>query len=208
LAVIALSLLGLSRLFTSANGKGAAAPSSGAPTSPTGPGSSAPLARSVPTRLTIASIGVDSPLQALGMSKNSQQIMQLPPNPRQAGWYQPGPTPGQAGPMIIVGYIASPHGPGVFRRLAGLHKHDTISVTRSDGKIVSYRVDQISSYTKSEFPTDTVYTTSPDPVLRLITCGGTLHPKQQPGNVVVYAHQLSVTTPAPLRPVSTAGSTS
>jgi sortase (surface protein transpeptidase) len=200
LAVVALSLLGLSGLFTSANGKGTPAPTSGAPTSPASGSESSPLPRSVPTRLTITSIGVNSGLQTLGMSKDKQQIMELPPNPKQAGWYQPGPTPGQAGPTIIVGYIASPHGPGVFRRLANLHKQDTISVTRSDGKIVSYRVDKIASYTKDQFPTDKVYTTDPEPVLRLITCGGTLHPKEKPGNVVVYAHQVTVTTPAPLKP--------
>lgn len=201
LAVVALSLLGLNGLFTSANGKGTPSPTPAAKTSPSsGPTSPAPLARSAPTRLTITAIGVHSKLQALGMSKTGKQIMQLPPNPKQAGWYKLGPAPGQAGPTIIVGYIASPDGPGVFHRLSALHKRDTISISRSDGKIVSYRVDQIASYTKDEFPTSKVYSSSPKPTLRLITCGGKLHPKQQPGNTVVYAHQVAVTTPAPLQP--------
>lgn len=201
LAVVGMSLLGLSGLFTSADGQSTpASPPPGSQSPATGPTSPAPLARSVPTRLTIAAIGVDSKLQKLGVSKKDKNVMQFPPNPKQAGWYTKGPAPGQAGPTIIVGYITSPHGPGVFHRLGELQKQDKISITRTDGKIVSYRVDKIATYTKKEFPTDKVYTNSPEPTLRLITSGGSLHPEQKPGNVVVFAHQVSITKPAPLRP--------
>lgn len=200
LAVVGLTLLGLTGLLPSVRGDAApnTAAASTTPSADGGSSSPAPLARSVPVRLAIASIGVDSTLQRLGMSKKAQQTMQLPPNPKQAGWYKLGPTPGQAGPVIVVGYIASPKGPGVFRHLARLHDGDAIRMTRGDGRVVTYRVDKIASYTKKEFPTHKVYTTSPEPTLRLITCGGTLHPKQKPGNVVVFAHQVSVNRPAPL----------
>lgn len=194
LGMFALGPLGLLNPFQAAS---SAAPTA-APATPDG------LPRSAPTRLTIASIGVSSTLQTLGLDRDGT-TMQLPPNPKQAGWYKLGATPGQDGPTIITGYIASAAGPGVFHRLAGLRKNDTIQLKRTDGRTVTYRVTRIVSYPKDTFPTNKVFTSSPVPTLRLITTGGSLHPKQKPGNVVVYADQISV-QPGP-RTSSTPGAT-
>jgi sortase (surface protein transpeptidase) len=149
------------------------------------------MSRSAPVRLTIRAIGVDGGLQHLGLSAD-KKTMRLPSDPKTAGWYEEGPSPGEVGPTIIVGYISSPDGPGVFHRLAGLTVGAGIAVRRADTKVVTYRVDRIASYPANKLPSNEVYGRTSQPALRLITCGGTLRPGQPVGNVVVFAHQIGV----------------
>jgi sortase (surface protein transpeptidase) len=149
------------------------------------------LSRSTPVRLTIPTIGVDGGLQRLGLDAD-KRTMRLPSIPATAGWYEEGPTPGEVGPTIIVGYIASPQGAGVFHRLSGLKAGARITVQRADTKIVTYQVDQIANYPVNKLPSTKVYGRTAQPALRLITCGGTLRPGQPVGNVVVFARQIAV----------------
>ena len=149
------------------------------------------LARSVPVRLTIPAIGVDGGLEHLGLAAD-KKTMRLPSSPGTAGWFEDGPSPGEVGPTIIVGYIATAHGPGVFHRLSGLKAVARIAVRRTDTMVVTYRVDQIASYPPNKLPSAKVYGRTKQPALRLITCGGMLRPGQPVGNTVVYAHQVAV----------------
>ncbi|HYU66622.1 MAG TPA: sortase, partial [Jatrophihabitantaceae bacterium] len=166
-------------------------------TTPTVPSSPTPsrqlLARSAPVRLTIPAIGVDGGLEHLGLSAD-KTTMRLPSHPRTAGWFEDGPSPGEVGPTIIVGYIATQRGPGVFHRLAHLKAGANIAVRRADTMVVTYRVDQIASYPPNKLPSAKVYGRTKQPALRLITCGGMLRPGQPVGNTVVYAHQVAVAT--------------
>ena len=149
------------------------------------------LARSAPVRLTIPAIGVDGGLEHLGLNAD-KKTMRLPSRPGTAGWFEDGPSPGEVGPTIIVGYIATRHGPGVFHRLARLKAGSRIAVRRADTIVVTYRVDQIASYPPDKLPSTKVYGRTKQPALRLITCGGMLRPGQPVGNTVVYAHQIAV----------------
>jgi sortase (surface protein transpeptidase) len=172
-----------------------ATPSQTAP--PTAPSSPTPnrqlLARSAPVRLTIPAIGVDGGLERLGLSAD-KKTMRLPSHPRTAGWFEDGPSPGEVGPTIIVGYIATQRGPGVFHRLARLKAGANIAVRRADTMVVTYQVDRIASYPPNKLPSAKVYGRTKQPALRLITCGGMLRPGQPVGNTVVYAHQVAVGT--------------
>ncbi len=118
--------------------------------------------------------------------------MRLPSHRGTAGWFEDGPSPGEVGPTIIVGYIATQRGPGVFRRLAHLKTGANIAVRRADKMVVTYRVDQIASYPPNKLPSTKVYGRTKQPALRLITCGGMLRPGQPVGNTVVYARQVAV----------------
>lgn len=149
------------------------------------------LGRSIPIRLTIAAIGVDAGLQRLGLSADRRTV-QLPPSRVQAGWFEQSATPGEAGPTIIVGYIARHRRPGVFARLAALHIGAHITVRRADGVSVVYQVDRIAGYPEHGFPLAQVYSRTRTSTIRIITCGGTLRPGQERGNAVVYGHQLAV----------------
>lgn len=143
------------------------------------------LPRSEPEVLVIPAMKLRTRLTQLGLDDN--QLMELP-GPKRAGWYTQSVTPGQRGVTVIAGYIRRSTGkPGVFARLLGLHQDDQISVRREDGTVVVYQVTDITNYPKGKFPADRVYASSGQPVLRLITTGGTLRPNDRPGNVVVSA---------------------
>jgi len=148
------------------------------------------LARSAPVRLRIPAIGVDGRLQRLGRSADGNTVAL--PAPDRAGWYSQSSTPGQAGPTVVVGYIAGPHGAGVFAHLARLRPHSRVSLTRADGRTVVFEVDTIAHYPANHLPVQKVYGNTADSVLRIVTCGGKLHRNDAAGNVVVYAHELRV----------------
>ena len=162
---------------------------------PTVPSSQPPsrqlLPRSAPVRLTIRAIGVDGGLEHLGLSAD-KKTMRLPSHPGTAGWFEDGPSPGEVGPTIIVGYIATQHGPGVFHRLARLKAGAKIAVRRADAMVVTYQVDHIATYPPNKLPPAKVYGRTKQPALRLITCGGMLGRGRPVGNTVVYARQVAV----------------
>jgi sortase (surface protein transpeptidase) len=145
-----------------------------------------PLWASVPVRIQIPAIGVDSELMALGLESNGE--MTVPPSGFPAGWYTGAPTPGEMGPAIIVGHVDW-DGPGVFYNLHKLKADDEITVAREDGSAAIFRVTDVQQYPKDEFPTALVYGGIEFAGLRLITCGGVF--SQNTGhyedNLVVYA---------------------
>lgn len=128
------------------------------------------MAASVPVRVVVPAIGVDSPLMGLGL--NPDGTMQVPPAAFPAGWYMASPTPGERGPAVLAGHVdwASQH--GVFHDLAALHPGDVVMVVRTDTSTATFRVASVRQYPKDAFPTAAVYGDTADPELRLITCGG------------------------------------
>lgn len=146
---------------------------------------SVPMTRSVPIRLRIPAIGVDSPLMALGLL--SDGTLETPPGAFPAGWFTGAPTPGELGPAIIVGHVRY-GSPGVFARLSEMRRGDGIQVRRADGSTAGFRVTRVTNFIKSAFPTQAVYGNIPYAGLRLITCGGldaTANEFEE--NVVVFA---------------------
>jgi sortase (surface protein transpeptidase) len=145
----------------------------------------APMPRSVPTRLLIPRIGVDSTLMHLGLKADGS--LETPPGAFPAGWFTGAPTPGQIGPAIIVGHVRY-NTPGVFARLTDLRHGDRIDVRRKDGRTASFRVARLERFAKSAFPTKKVYGNIDHPGLRLITCGGLdARTNHYDENVVVFA---------------------
>jgi hypothetical protein len=150
-----------------------------------------PLASSVhvarPVSLTIPLIGVQTRLVELGRAAGG--ALQVPSSTAVAGWYTGSPRPGVIGPAIIAGHIDSLTGPAVFYRLSELQVGDRIYVRRADGTTVEFRVTAVQTYLKSYFPTAAVYGPTPDPELRLITCGGTFDyaTGHYLSNTIIYA---------------------
>lgn len=153
-------------------------------TSPTTPTTRPALTRSEPQLLVVPAMNLRTRLTQLGIDEDD--MMELPPL-RRAGWFTQSSTPGENGPTVIAGHIRGPRQAGVFAELGRLEVSDDISVRRADGKVVVYEVTDITRYPAGEFPANEVYAASESPALRLITTGGTLHPKDGPGNVVVSA---------------------
>lgn len=131
------------------------------------------LLPSPPLALDIPAIGVHSTLQYLGLTSDNR--LEVPEGPRfdEAAWYKYSATPGSIGPAVILGHVDSGgYGPSVFFDLGKLQPGDEILVTRADGVVAVFRVDEVRRYLKTEFPTLLVYGETPNATLRLITCGG------------------------------------
>ncbi|MEU5936072.1 class F sortase [Micromonospora sp. NPDC047187] len=148
------------------------------------------LARSAPTSIEIPRIGVDATIMSLGT--NADGTVQVPPLDKadQAGWYEPGASPGETGNAVIVGHVDSAVlGPAVFFDLGALTPGDTVTVRRADGVPATFTVDSVKSYPKTAFPTELVYGPSDRPSLRVVTCGGQFDQaaKSYPDNIVVFA---------------------
>lgn len=161
-----------------------------APRQTPAPGAVSPLPPAEPTHLDIPAIGVSSDLLSLG--QNADGTLQVPPLDRnsRAGWYRYSPTPGERGPAVLLGHVDSAaYGPGVFFRLGALRPGDTVSVSRADRTVATFRVTRVTSVPKDNFPTLDVYGNTDDAELRLITCGGPFDSAARSylDNVVVYA---------------------
>jgi hypothetical protein len=132
-----------------------------------------PLPRSVPVRVTIPAIGVDSKLLHLGVNANGTiQVPSLETSADLAAWYKYSVTPGQLGTSIIEGHVDDRSGPAVFFELGALRPGNVIDVTLADGVIAVFRVTGVREFSKARFPAETVYGQAEYPALRLITCGG------------------------------------
>ncbi|WP_149182134.1 class F sortase [Streptomyces sp. TRM49041] len=156
------------------------------------------LGRSVPVRLQIPAIGVDTPVIGLGLAPDG--TVRVPPVTAddRAGWYRHSPTPGQAGPSVILGHVTvGPYGDGVFRHLARMRRGDRIVARRQDGASAEFAVSAVRTVAKAYFPADDVYGDTSHPELRLITCGGPRTGDEYRDNVIVFARLAASTPPAP-----------
>lgn len=152
------------------------------------------LSRSVPVRLRIPTINVDSSLRKIGL--DSAGTIATPPlvKDSHAYWLTVSPTPGQLGPATIIGHVDSAaYGPGVFFRLGDMRPRDKIFLTRADGTVAMFEVERVAEYSKDRFPTSAVYGNIDHAGLRLITCGGTFNSaiRSYESNIVVYAALVS-----------------
>jgi sortase (surface protein transpeptidase) len=125
---------------------------------------------STPTAISVPAIGIQSVLTRL--DRNPDGTVQVPTSFHVAGWYQHSVSPGQIGPTVILGHVDSMSGPGIFYRVGALHPGDTVAVTRTDGKTVTFVITGVRQYSKTAFPTLDVYGNTPVPTIRLVTCGG------------------------------------
>ena len=152
------------------------------------------LPRSVPVSLQIPALAVSSKLMRLGLARDG--TMQVPPlfgQPSEAGWYEYSPTPGQRGPSVIAGHIDTYRGPSVFYRLGAARPGEEVDVGLADGTTAVFRVTGVREYSKSSFPSRTVYGPTSNAALRLITCGGDFDATagHYLGSTVVFASLVS-----------------
>ncbi|WP_432096784.1 class F sortase [Streptomyces sp. bgisy100] len=161
------------------------------PDAPTATPTRAPsLPRSAPQRISIPEIAVDAPFTPLTLGASGQ--LNAPPagDTNLVGWYRDGATPGEHGASIIAGHVDTKTGPAVFVQLDKLRPGSDIHITRADGRVVTFRVDSVETFSKANFPSKRVYADTASPQLRVITCGGEYDRKARDykDNVVVFAH--------------------
>ena len=125
-----------------------------------------------PVRIEIPSIKVDAGL--IDLARGADGVLAAPPSTvlDKAGWYAKGTVPGQTGPAVIAGHVDWVDRIAVFHRLDELKPGAMITVVMNDGSTVRFAVDDVRKVSKFHFPTASVYGPTPDPQLRVITCGG------------------------------------
>ncbi|WDV53158.1 class F sortase [Streptomyces coeruleorubidus] len=176
----------------------ATAPQPRSPARPRPAKGARPLARSVPVRLLVPAIGVDTPVIRLGLAPDG--TVRVPPVTAddRAGWYRHSPTPGQRGPSVILGHVTvGPYGDGVFRHLARLHRGDRIVARLENGTAAKFAVTAVRTVPRTQFPVDDVYGNVDRPELRLITCGGARTGDGYADNVIVFAALSGAESPTP-----------
>ena len=111
------------------------------------------------------------------------------PGTDKAGWYELGPRPGEAGPAVIVGHVDSRSGPAVFFRLGQLRRGDKIVVGQAGGGSRPFLVERVERQAKEALPVERIWNRTNQPVLRLITCGGSFDRStgHYRDNIIVYA---------------------
>jgi hypothetical protein len=99
--------------------------------------------------------------------------MELPDDPKQAGWWIGGSAPGDAsGTTVLVGHLDSlTGGLGAFAALLDIPSGARLTVTDSAGAPHAYRVSSRQQLAKSDLPAS-LFTREGAPRLVLVTCGG------------------------------------
>lgn len=140
-----------------------------------------------PVRIVIPAINAAANIIPVGVEKEG--VMEVPPA-QKAGWYKLGPVPGASGPSVIVAHVYYNHERDVFYNLRRLQPGDEIQVYDGSGDVAVFVVDSKEEVLKSELPGDKIWNKTSDPVIRLITCGGTFDPVTRHflSNVIVYGH--------------------
>ncbi|MFJ3904187.1 class F sortase [Streptomyces sp. NPDC090025] len=151
-----------------------------------------PLAPAEPRRVEIPSIGVSAPVVARGLDRDG--AIDPPPYelPGTVGWYGSGTRPGASGAALLVGHVDTQTRPAVFYGLSTARPGTTVAVTRSDGSVAEFTVDDVRVVPREGFDAGRAY--GPHlpgrSELRLITCGGTFDKEAgaYTANVIVSAY--------------------
>ncbi len=139
-----------------------------------------------PSRLRVPALDIDASI--IGVGVDAQGLLDVP-NPHQVGWYQHGSTPGTDGAAVLAAHVDLGHIPGVFYDLDAVLVGDRIYVDFDDGTSRAFDVVDEVLYDKSALPEDDLFRRSGDPLLQLVTCGGSYDPvtRHYLGNRVVTA---------------------
>jgi sortase A len=147
---------------------------------------------SVPKRLVIDKIGVDTQVESVGM--DSQKQMGVPKNANNVAWFNLGYIPGSNGNAVIAGHYDKVDGsPAVFWDLSKLVKGDKVSLFDEKGNKLIFVVTRQAKYPYDNFPLQEVFGSASQPRLNFITCQGewSASAKNYSHRSVVYTTLLS-----------------
>ena len=152
-----------------------------------------PVAASAPpTRVEIPAVGID--VRVVGVGVQPDGLMELPRDPKVAGWYRFGPDPADpTGSTVVAAHVDSlEYGLGPFSKLRDLRAGTEIIITTADGVRHRYTTDSVARALKDELPVAELFERSGPPRLVLITCGGQFDTgtRTYSDNVIVTAMRL------------------
>jgi LPXTG-site transpeptidase (sortase) family protein len=137
-----------------------------------------------PRYISIPALGIDrARVQAVGLTKAN--VLDTPRNIADTAWYTKSALPGQGyGEVVIDGHNGGVSRDGVFAHLDNLADGDEITVTRGDGKQITYKVVENRTESLKDANTTgmqrllTPYDTGKEG-LGLITCAGNWVPRDK-----------------------------
>jgi LPXTG-site transpeptidase (sortase) family protein len=129
----------------------------------------------VPVTLAIPSLNVNAPVERVGL--DAQGNMDVPQNPYNTAWYEPGPRPGQRGNAVVAGHI-NYRGIGdvVFARMSEMKAGDQIIVTGDNGVRHRFVVTSVEIFFTNEAPLERIFGAASTANLNLISCVGDFDP--------------------------------
>jgi len=129
--------------------------------------------------LIIPAIGVNAPIEPVGVLSDGDMAVPTQKPWDGVGWYQYGPYPGAQGSAVIDGHLDRPGGsPAVFWKLRNLHIGDIIMVVNPGEKPLHFRVMNMKYYAANNAPLRTIFGNMAGTFLNLITCAGQWIPNQ------------------------------
>lgn len=125
-----------------------------------------------PERLVLASLGVDMPVEPVGVQDTGE--MEIPERPSIAGWYRFGKAPADPeGTTVIAAHVDDREfGIGPLARLREAREGDVVEVTDADGTVTEYVTESVTYIPRAELPVDQLFTRGGPRTLAIITCGG------------------------------------
>lgn len=129
--------------------------------------------------LLIPAIGINAPIESLGVRPDGtlETPRQHPWN--DVGWYNAGPRPGERGSAVIAGHLDRPGGnPAVFWRLRDLRVGDSVLVVDASGTTLRFHVTRIMYYPPQDAPVQDIFGNTAGSFLNLTTCAGDWIPTQ------------------------------
>jgi len=125
---------------------------------------------SIPIRLTISRVGIDTVVESVGKSEGGE--VGVPQDAKNAAWYNPGIVPGAPGNAVIAGHLDDKKGRAAFWRLRELKVGDTVTVVDQAGKQQVFAVIEVASYPYDQAPLNKIFGFDLEHDLNLITCTG------------------------------------
>ena len=146
-------------------------------------GSKLPPEDDHPIRLTIPSIGLDLPIEPVGVNVKGEMDV---PNGRTSdvGWYKNGTVPGEDGSAVLAAHVYA-----AFEDLRYVKPGSEIYITRSDGEVLKFVVEESKIAWLKDVSTYFLFERDDRPRLNLITCAGTFSRKLDTytKRLIVYA---------------------
>jgi sortase (surface protein transpeptidase) len=129
--------------------------------------------------LVIPAIGVNAPIEMVGVSSDGSLAVPTQNPWDDVGWYSPGVRPGERGSAVIDGHLDRPGGyPAVFWNLRNLRVGDVVLVVEKD-RTYRFRVTAAAYYPPTgQAPLQKIFGNTSGSYLNLITCAGQWIPIQ------------------------------
>lgn len=140
-----------------------------------------------PKILNIPAINISAKVESVGLTLGG--AVDSPSGPKNVGWYNHGPRPGENGIAIIDGHSGwKGDTPAVFDDLHKLRVNEKIYIEDQNGSILVFNIYKIKIYTPGEDYTDVFVPKDSGIYLNLITCSGLWDyiKKTSPDRLVIF----------------------